>query len=322
MKRTIVWLAVWAFVFLAAGCNRTGKDLSQRDSAQGAVLTDPRELATVKALEVARVNYEFRLNVLRDHFGTKGDVARRRWAERELKNLAEVGQLSVPGLGRVIAPKPETLSSANEALLVEYVVAARKTYLQALADTLAHYGPTKNSDRLDSVRKMQDSFDPVRTYMYFLSAEVPGPALRASSLEPQADDMFEGARRLYKEGTSVVNKFTAAGRKKRSDAIEMFRRVVWDYPTSDKIALSAYYAAELYRGYGEDVRALAWYERAWQWDPKIDEPALFRMATLCDLRLNDHDNALKYYRLSIQHERSNAHNVQYATERIKVLSAD
>ena len=322
MKRTIVWVAVWAFVFPAAGCNRTGKGLKQQGSAQGLVRTDPQELATARALEVARVNYEFRLNVLRKHFDDKGDVARRTWAERELKNLAEVGKISVPGLGRVIAPKPETLSSANKALLVEYVIAARKSYLEALADTLAHYGRTKNRDRLGLVRKMQDSFDPVSTYMYFLSAEVPGPGLRASKIEPQADEMFAEARRLHKEGTSVVNKFTTAGRMKRSRAIEMFRRLVWDYPRSDKIALAAYYAAELYRGCGEDLRALAWYGRAWQWDPEIDEPALFRMATLCDLRLNDRESALKYYRLSIQHEGSNSQNVQYATVRMKLLSND
>jgi hypothetical protein len=101
----------------------------------------------------------------------------------------------------------------------------------------------------------------------------------------------------------------------------MFRDLVYEYPTSDRIGLSAFYIAELYRDpYDDNIRALAWYERVRQWDPDIRKPVLYRTATLYDLRLCDYDNALKYYRLCIRRESQHRDNVKYAEKRIKVLS--
>ena len=91
------------------------------------------------------------------------------------------------------------------------------------------------------------------------------------------------------------------------------------YPTSDKIALAAFYIGDIYREYVRNYPlAVKWFERAWQWDPNITEPARFQAATVHDIRLHNPIKAIELYRAAIELE-TNRSNARFAERRIPEL---
>jgi len=279
---------------------------------------DPEVLDAATALEVAGVNYHFRLKALREKVKKAGDIQKQGWAEKELKNLADAQTIRWKGMGRIVAPGPETLAEANEAELVELVVAARTAYLKALRDLLGIYQVRQDLPKVSLVRQMREKFNPVHTYLYYLHAEVPPEDLRAAQRVAAADRAFEQAVKLYEEGRSGLG-LGATRHRKRLQALEAFRGLVLAHPRSSKIGHSAFRIAELYRGYEEYARAALWYDRAWQWDPKIPEPVRYRAATMYEFKMGDKEKALKYYALAIQHEKAYRRNVEHARNRIALL---
>ena len=280
-------------------------------------LTEPNELAVVQAAEVARVDYEFYLEVLRDQMKAGGDLRKQIWAERELENLIEAHDLTWGGLGEITPPQRSALAKTDEPLLVEYVVTARRKYLKAMDDLLSLYQSTQDRPNVERIQDVLDAFNPIHTYMYYLSAEIPSDDLRATEPVLQATDLFDkglaacrATRMLWVRGGDAQIKHVAA--------LKNFTEVIEKYPKSNKISRSAFFIAEINRTYGEYERAAQWYDRAWQWDPKTSDPARFRAATLYDFKLKDTETALKYYRLSLKHDR-NRDNIVYARERIRYL---
>ena len=303
MKR-VMSLAIAAAVL--AGCGEPARKL-----------TDPKELAAVQAAEVARVNYEFHLAVLGDRMQAVGDLRRERWAQRELKNIRDSHKLEWIGLGKILPPDRATLGEADRALLVEYVVAARGTYLKAMDGLLALYQGAQDRPGVERVQGVLDAFNPIRTYMYFLSVEIPAENLRAEEEIPAATGLFDKALRTYDDSKKpwVVGN---ARRTAHVHAIRDFREVIAKYPKSNKISRCAFFIAELYRTYEEYERSVVWYDRAWQWDPRTPDPVRYNAALLYDFKLKNAKKALKYYELALKHDR-NRDNVNYARERIKVL---
>ncbi len=108
---------------------------------------------------------------------------------------------------------------------------------------------------------------------------------------------------------------------KQRKALGMFRELVRRYPNSTRIAESAYYIGDIYKEYfDEDVRAVQWYQRAWEWDPKILKPARFQAAVVYDLLLAQPGKALPLYQAVLKYEQFNGSNVNFATNRIKHLT--
>ncbi|HUS47179.1 MAG TPA: hypothetical protein VM098_03600, partial [Phycisphaerae bacterium] len=170
------------------------------------------------------------------------------------------------------------------------------------------------------VENALDRFDPAYRYSYFLEAEIHGPELRPTDAIPEADALYQRALRLHREGQGLLGPFTTDYRKQIKSLV-LFRELIQTHPRSTKIALSAYYIAEIYKEYrNEDVRAVKWYERAWQWDPHITEPARFQAATVYDYRLKEPAKAADLYRKSITEDPWRWHNREFARDRIKVLA--
>lgn len=284
----------------------------------GRTLTEPKELAAAQAVEVARVNYEFHLAVLGKRMQAVGDLRRERWAQRELKNLQDSHNLKWIGLGKILPPDSATLGEANKTLMVEYVVSARGKYLQAMDDLLALYQGERDRNGIKSVQAVLDAFNPIRTYMYFLSVEIPGENLRADEEILAATDLFGKALEAYEDsGKPWVVGDTR--RLMQIHALRDFRQVIETYPTSDKISRCAFLIAELYRKYEEYERAVVWYDRAWQWNPGTRDPVRYNAATLYNFKLKNNAKALEYYKLAVKYDR-NRDNINYAKERIKALT--
>jgi tetratricopeptide (TPR) repeat protein len=309
----------------AAGCDQLPSPPKTADGEVPSVLAveagDEAELAAVVAAEKARVNYDYRLEVLKAYFLQVGQLDRYRWATRELENLRNVRMPKWVNVPPILPPPGESLSGADERVLVELAVAARKDYLEAV-DKLAEHYERRDADSYKArrIHNVQARFDPVRTYMYFLEAEIPPADLKPAAVVPEADDMYDAAIQLYREGSLVP---AVPNRSKLRRALMMLLQLVRKHPDSTKIALAAYYIADIYKEYfGEYVRAVHWYERAWQWDPNITKPARFDAAIVYDVRLHNAAKAVELYRESIKFDPWRLGNPETAKRRIRELTEE
>ena len=328
MTKNIAWSAVLGILVcgLTAGCNWRPKPPKAED---GKVLTslavhpeNAAELTAVTAAEEARVNYHYRLVVLKGYYVKTGDMDKRKWTDEELENLADTHTFTWEGLPEISPPQGESLAGADEHMLVEYTVSARNAYLKAMRALFAYYQESAPSSyKAQRVANTLDRFDPVQTYMYFFEAELPPADQKPDQVIPEADKLFAEGLRLYEEGKGMLKTFVTTDYNKERRALMTLLQMVHQYPRSTKIAEAAFYIGEIYKEYfNENIRAVAWYERAWQWDPNITLPARFQAALIYDIRLINRAKAIELYRQVILHEQYIPANVQTAHRRIRELT--
>ncbi len=327
MRHTIVRmivLAALAGMMVLAGCDArppVPKAISGDPLTTLSVNSeDQAELAGAAAMEACRIEYKFRLEVLQSYYYQVGDATRYIWTQDELKNLAEAQKFEWIGLPKIVPPSKESVAGADERVLVEDLVISRRKFLASMEELAQFYERKNDAWKGKVIRNVQGRLLPQRTYMYFLDAEIPGPDARPSQVISAADQIYDEAYKLYKSGKPLPG---VTSYPKQSRALELFVQLVQEYPTSTKIALSAYFIAEIYKEYfQEDYRAVQWYERAWQWDTNILQPARFQAATVYDLRLHDYDKAIELYEQSILHDPPRFRNKEFAQQRIKELNEE
>lgn len=280
------------------------------------------ELAVVTAAEKARVNYRYRLTVLQDYYKLHGNMDKLRWAENEIDNLEKAYTFTWEGVPKIQPPIGESLQDAEEHLMAEYAVSARGEFLKAVDAMLKFYNTTApNAYKTKRVANVKRRFDPIHTYMYFMDAEVPPKDLKPTDVIPAADKLYAEGLDLYERGKGLLHMGATTNYRMQRDALDKFLKLVRNYPRSTKVALSAYYIAEIYKEYfNENVRAVAWYERAWMWDPGIVKPVRFQAATVHDYRLMNKAKAIECYRGAIMHEQFNSSNVEWSHRRIRELT--
>jgi len=327
MNKALPWTAIWLAACVGlSGCDTPPAAPKVKEPGSANVLTvmpdDSQEVNAVTAMETARVNYKYRLEVLEGRFLKVGDADKLNWARQELKGLQQAQTFQWDGLPEILPPEAgENIDQADERILVEWVATARGAYLTSLGELAALYERQNRTVRANIIRSIEKRFDSVRTYLYFLDAEIPGPDLRPVEVIPEAEELFDRAYKLCREGKGLLHTFVTTDYKKEREALMLFRELIAKYPRSTRIALAAYYIADIYKEYfNEDVRAVKWYERAWQWDPNLTEPARFQAATVYDYRLKNVEKAVECYEAAIQHEQFNQSNVRWAQRRIQELT--
>ncbi len=319
MRRILCSAIVLVVVTVLLGCDRPPPPPR---TAEGGVVRsvavnqdNPDEVGVVTDYETARVHYEFRLEVLERYYRRTGKVDKLRWAQRERQNLERAQTFEFEGTDDVLPPEGEPLAGADERMLVEQAVSARREYLQALDALAEHYEGTGEEFKLMLANNIRERFDPIRTYMYFLDAEIPPADLTPAELIPAAEQLFEEAYELHRAGKGLP---LMADYDRQRQALLKFLRMVREYPSSERIAEAAFYIAEIYKEYfNENVRAAHWYQRAWQWDPGIDKPAYLQAAILWDHRLHNKSRAVELYRQAIRAGRG---DVRYARNRLAELT--
>ncbi len=323
MRKMISLAAAAGFVlsFVSLACDRPPSAPRRADWEKVDVLAVPEndatERAAVRSVEAARVNYKYRLEVLAGYYQKVGNLDKYTWTQRELKNLAQAQQFQWQGVETIKPPEGESIGRADEKYLVEAVIQARQNWKQAVKELADLYRRRGNDLKMKCVQNILERFDPIRTYTYFLSAEIPPADLEPQEVIPEADQMYEKAMKLYEKGRILP---LVIDYDKERKALMTFRELIHKYPQSTKIALSAYYIAEIYKEYfNENVRAVHWYKRAWQWDPTLPKPARFQAAVVHDYRLHNYGKAIECYRAAIEHEQFNSSNVSFAHKRIREL---
>lgn len=317
--------AAWAMglvgmILGAIGCDRPPGPPRMADGSRASIVqvSHESEVAVARQLANARELYGYNLSVLHAYYVRVGAYQKRLWTEKEQKNLNEAQTFRFEGVEPTVQPTGPSLETADEISLVEQVVSARAAYQAAVEAMIRYYETSGQEYKAALARNVRERFDPIRTYNYFLDAEVPPATLRPTEVIPQADRLYAEAMKLYRDGKILP---AVVDYQKERKALLKFRELVRDYPSSTKIAYAAYFIGEIYKEYfNEDYRSVLWYERAWQWDPNITEPARFQAAVVCDHRLHNRSRAVELYKDVIRYETFNSSNVSYARDRIEELT--
>ena len=319
-------IALLTLLACLAGCDRPPtprKYLVMPITSVTVNQNDPSEFALVSDYIKARADYNQALLFLYSFYDAHHDQAGKRWVGREYKNLDDAQIFKYIGVAPINQSNEALPADSRESMLVERVVATRAIYLtaaQLVAQHYAQHGPKDNAKASDSVVKR---FDHIHTYLYLAEAEFPSWDLRPLDPIVPANDLYQRAYTLHEKGKGFLKIFILTDYNKQRNALALFKQVITDYPTSDRIALSAYFIGEIYKEYfHEDLRAVRWYELAFTWSPNIMQPARFQAATVYDLRLNNPARALDLYERVLVSEHFNQSNVSFAARRINEIRDD
>ena len=321
-KRISFVIAALLASTMLTGCN-TLPDMSKDDLGRPIQTMEvgPQDLPlfnAVKDAESSRVNYRYRVQILQGFYSRIGNHDKFEAASFEQNNIDRAQFFRWVGFTVTEPGAPVNVTDVDEPSLVEAVVGARQQWTAALTKVRDLYAAKGLTFQANTVQRVVDRLDPVDLPVYLLSAELPPTTLRPTDVIPEADQMYAEAFRLWREGKGLIPGMTDYTKERR--ALILFKQLVQKYPSSNKIALSAYYIAEIYKEYfNKDVLALAWYQRSWEWDFAVPEPARFQAAAVCE-RLRDFPKAVECYRASIQHDPERFGNAGWSRRRIKELT--
>ncbi len=213
-----------------------------------------------------------------------------------------------------------TAADEHEVDLVEAVAASRNAYHKNLKALFDYYSRNGYDAKRSWAAMELNGLRAVKKFGYLLDAEVPSGRLAAKDSIPEAD-------KLYKQGVALMRRgghgIPGIFRQDRMiEAAEVFRQMIHDYPTSDKIDDAAFLCGEIHKEYleGQEPIAVKWYERAWTWDPHTPHPAKFNAAVTYDYRLHDRDRALELYHEVANDPDSTPANARFAVRRIEELT--
>ncbi len=206
--------------------------------------------------------------------------------------------------------------------LVEQVARYRALYARYLRELKGYYERNGLVDKLAWAEHELDDLRHVKPYKYLLAAEVPAGDLSASESIAEADALFAEAQAIMKEGGHGTPALYYE--RKMKEALSKLKELIVTYPSSDKIAAAAYWCGYIHKEYfkGEELIALRWFERAWQWDADLELPARFEAAVVYDFRLHERAKALELYRAVLDLERFGKSNALFAADRIEQLTIE
>ncbi len=318
-------LGKWAAAIVVAGTALalTGCDMQAHSLYDGLTKVeslsvnpgDSEEVTAVETMLMDKVQYEHALAVLKGYYDHVGVHNSSVWAQQELQMVRDAQPFRFTGVKQPAEPQGQSVVGTSEAALLEQVVAAREAWQTDLDKLEELYSRQKADLKLKGIRTVKGNIFVEKIHMYVLNAEVPPATARPTEVIDAADRLYDQALKLHLEGKLIP---ALADYDKEEKALKMFLDLVKKYPTSNKLPMTAYYIAEIYKEYfkNQEVRAVLWYQRAWEWDPHIPKPARFQAAVLYDYRLKEHGRALPLYYDVIKYETFNKSNCDWAANRI------
>jgi len=206
---------------------------------------------------------------------------------------------------------------AMEVDLVEDLAAKREQYVAAIKVLQSYYEQTGNHRKGMWTKRELELLGQAPQYTYIPAGQIVSESLRASDIIPAADALYAEADDLYVKARMLA---LIGDKPKLRQALSKFNELINKYPTSDKIDDSAYKAGIIYQTFGDDKLAVTYYERAYQWDDLTPYPARFKAAYLMDKVLGMKTKALELYEYAVANEGQYGANLEYAKERIRILS--
>ena len=192
-------------------------------------------------------------------------------------------------------------SSANEIDLVEKMASDRQAYQRSLQALIQYYNASGNHEKIAWATEELTALNRIPQYQYIIEAQVMPATLKATESIAAADQLYAEAEKLNRDAGAIPVRQLKDEEMLRA-ALRKYGELISRYPTSDKIDDAAYKMARIHEGFGAYSIALAFYERAYQWDPATPYPARFRAADILDRRLHRRAEALQVYQEAIVKE--------------------
>ncbi len=211
-------------------------------------------------------------------------------------------------------------ASADEVELVESAGRLREQYGRALESLLALYRRYGYFEKANWAEREIEELAAIAQYPYLGDRRAPSTRYEATQSIAEADALYAQARKLHEDAGGLGN-LLGVGKGKLKAALDTYRRLIDQHPTSDKIDDAAYYAGEICASdtYKEYTLALNFFQRCLDWNPNTDYPVKFRMAFVYDYPLGDREKALALYKEVVASSPNRA-NVRFARERIAQIT--
>ncbi len=211
-------------------------------------------------------------------------------------------------------------SNALEADLIEQMAINRQAYRHGILALVKYYIDSGNNMKLEWAKKELAALDSMPQYNYIIEAGFAGPNLKATSVIPEADALYNEAVALEKKGKRFI---VIKNNEKLRLALKKYNQVIRKHPTSDKIDDAAFKAAGLYEHFKDYSIALVYYQRTYQWDKDTMHPARFKAALILDKRMHRRAEALELYKEAIKKEgvyKKYKSLKEYAEKRIREIT--
>jgi TolA-binding protein len=202
-----------------------------------------------------------------------------------------------PPSGRT-ADEPQQRERQQERKLVEDVYKARENYEARLERLHAFYVHTNNDEGRRWVEKELTDYRLLVKNPYLLDMDLPDPGLTPDTSIPQAN-------RIFRDALDWLNRRSLTEREENYKRAELlFRRLLRDYPRSDKLDETCYYLGEIYSSkyFQQYRRAAAFYERVIHYQPNTNLDARLRAAHLYEHYIEDRQRAISLYQEVLRRE--------------------
>ncbi len=184
---------------------------------------------------------------------------------------------------------------SRETQIANTVLSARESYKSALEEIIQYYMDIGNHLRLKNARKELKALNNVPQHKYLSTEEViveisPGKNVEAANI------LYEDGS-AYKKSLNIIKK-----REKLVSAATRFKKILKDYPESDKADDAAYELAEIYEGYffKDYEGAASYYVKCYSLNEKTDKPARYKAALIYDKHLEDYAEATRHYKMALK----------------------
>lgn len=186
----------------------------------------------------------------------------------------------------------------QERQLVQEVYQARESYQASLERLRAYYIHTNNEENRQWVEKELTAYHLVVKNPYLLELDLPSPDLKPDTSIPNAN-------RLFREALDWLNRRTMLERDENYKRAELlFRRLIRDYPRSDKLDEACYYLGEIYstKYFQQYRRSVAFFERVFLYEPNTNLDARLRAAYLYEKHFANQKRAIELYQEVLRRE--------------------
>ena len=212
-------------------------------------------------------------------------------------------------------PANPAANKGGDLELVQKLLTVRRDYQRTLEQLRVHYYQGGDLERMRWAEEELKQYHRVAKHAFILDLDVPPPNLNGHTNVTEANKLFTWAMQ-YKDkgfGTDYIDN------QRRSELL--FQEILTKYPQSDKIADVAYMLGDIYesKAYRMHYRAVEYYHRCYQWNPKTTHEARIRAARIYDKQLNNRTKAIEVYREVTTHE-TEPRRIEEATKRIAALS--
>lgn len=209
------------------------------------------------------------------------------------------GQL-LPHNTRQIGPATVVnIAGTSEADIVEQMAINRQAYRQGLELLAGYYVRTGNNMKLEWANRELTALNTMPKYNYIIDAVVASANLKVSASIPDADEIYYDALEIDKDAGSLP---ILKNQNQLRLALEKYREVIKNHPSSDKIDDAAYRMGVIHEYFNDYSIALLYFQRTFQWDPETIYPARFRAARVLDKNLHRNAEALQLYQQAVKIE--------------------